>query len=72
VDCTLCRALVARRVDEYGLLLTSVENSENSVPRRVRLRARDADLLSNERIQQCGLADIRSSDDRYFPEFFDL
>ncbi len=68
VHVTVHRAAGARvqagRVDEDHLRGGSRQDAEDAVPRRLRLRADDADLAAEQRVQQRRLADVRPADDR--------
>ena len=54
----------ARRVDEDHLRVGPRQDAEDAMARRLRLRADDADLATEQRIQQRRLADVRPADDR--------
>src|SRR5262245_15901847 len=53
-----------RRVDEYGLIVAAIENTEHALARRVRFVGDDTQLLADEGVQQRGFADVRPAHDR--------
>ena len=57
-------ARMARRIDEHGLIGAAIQHAEHALSRRVRLVRDDAELLADERVQQCRLADVRPAHDR--------
>ena len=56
------RLVDARRIEEDDLRVLLGQDAEDTATRRLRLVAHDGDLLSNERVDQRGLADIRPPD----------
>ncbi len=54
----------ARQVDEHDLHPGLVQHAVDARARRLRLRADDADLLPDQRVQQRGLADVRTARER--------
>jgi hypothetical protein len=55
--------LEARRVDEYALRTSLGADAGDAVARRLRLVRRDADLLTDKRVEQRALADVGTADD---------
>ena len=54
----------ARQVDEHDLHARLVQHAQDARARGLRLRAHDADLLPDQRVQQRGLAHVRPSGQR--------
>src|SRR6185312_8195158 len=50
-------------IDELELAPVALEGNEDAVPRRARLIARDDPLLTEQTVDERGLADIRPADD---------
>ena len=59
--------LEAGRIDKDKLGCSDAANARDAVARGLRLARGDADLLPNQRIEQCGLADIGLTNDRNQP-----
>ena len=55
--------LEARRIDEDELRFALRADSGDAMPRRLRLVRGDADLLPDQGVEQCRLADVRPPDD---------
>ena len=64
VQRALGAACVARRIDEHGLIRAAIQHAEHALSRRVRLVRDDAELLADQRVQQCRFAYVRPTDDR--------
>ncbi len=52
-----------RRVHDHELAGRAVQDAADGAPRRLRLVARDGDLLAHQRVRERRLADVRSSDE---------
>ena len=55
--------LEARRIDENQLAAAGRQNPRDAVPGRLGAAGSDADLLSDDMVEQGGLADIRPAHD---------
>ena len=51
-------------VDEHELGVGRVHDAEDPVPRGLGLVGDDGDLFAEQMVEECGLADIRTADDR--------
>jgi len=59
------RHVQTRRVDESNLQIRSIDETGDAMSGRLRTRRDDRKLLTDERVEQRGLADVRSSHERY-------
>ena len=56
------RPMHTRRIEQDDLRILLRQNAEDTTARRLRLVAHNGDLLPDERVNQCGFADIRPPD----------
>jgi len=62
VQGALAAAVQSRRIDEGDLRLRQRQDAEHAVPRGLGAWRDNAQLLTDERVEQCRLADVRAPD----------